>query len=611
MLLIGCSNPNREKVAKVDDDTYKYETDLIEKKYIINESKECTLQTSYLLNSDSKHKASDSILIIPEKIYCSEGEWDVTRIGWISRNFPKVESQSKYVSIYDDCVYCETDYALVYVPKGKTDITLPDKKCVNLELLCSEVDYMTVNVPASVESIVLNALGTNIYWEVSPDNQHYSSVYGDLFNKDQTILVRYHAEDEADSYEIPNTVKVIGYGAFSNAKNLNTIVFPPTLTTIGEAAFYGAENLYNLAFESQNKTKLAGIDTEAQKDQYYYFVIPYGIEEIGDNAFTIYDIGIYPKYPHNHYYIVLPPTLKKVHNNTFKGICENVKVIFTGECPKFEEGGSEWEKAKLMNRYVYYPYIYEKSYQDILVHGAQNGFKRKLLSDYASGSKFKPYEPIVYRCNGIDKDPLFFMIVDGMAVARMGYDNKTLQVGPAVSYNMICYQWDSWHKTLNGQPYILEPSEDIYVANDAFVENTYIDLGLPSGTLWRSKNEEGLFTYGEVESKFDKSQLPTKELFEELKELCQWTWTGKGYKVEGPNGNHIFLPAAGISDVMNGMRHVGLLGNYWSSTRAESDLHSAKAWLLGFDNKRIELTTGTADSNNNGLSVRLVIRSAK
>lgn len=359
----GCSNPNREKVEKECEGNYKYETDLIVKKYIINGSKECTLQTSYLLNSDSKHKSSDSILIIPEKIYCREDEWEVTRIGWISQNFSKVESQSKYVSFYDDCVYCETDHALVYVPKGKTEITLPDKKCVNLELLCSKIDYMMVNVPSSVESIVLNAVGTNIYWEVSPDNQHYSSVYGDLFNKDQTILIRYHAEEEAASYEIPNTVKVIGYGAFSKAKNLSTIIFPPSVTTIGEAAFYGAENLYNFAFESKNKFKLAGIDTEPQKDQYYYFVIPYGIEEIGDYAFAIDDIGIYPKYPHYHYYIVLPPTLKKVHDNTFKGICENVKVIFTGECPKFEAGGTEWEKAKLMNRYVYYPSIYQQSYR--------------------------------------------------------------------------------------------------------------------------------------------------------------------------------------------------------------------------------------------------------
>ena len=44
-------------------------------------------------------------------------------------------------------------------------------------------------------------------------------------------------------------------------------------------------------------------------------------------------------------------------------------------------------------------------------------------------------------------------------------------------------------------------------------------------------------------------RLPTKEEFEELVDRCTWTWTTynnvDGYKVAGPNGNSIFLPAAG------------------------------------------------------------------
>ena len=45
-------------------------------------------------------------------------------------------------------------------------------------------------------------------------------------------------------------------------------------------------------------------------------------------------------------------------------------------------------------------------------------------------------------------------------------------------------------------------------------------------------------------------RIPTKAEIEELTEKCTWAWTGEdgkmGYKVTGPNGNSIFLPAAGM-----------------------------------------------------------------
>ena len=40
-------------------------------------------------------------------------------------------------------------------------------------------------------------------------------------------------------------------------------------------------------------------------------------------------------------------------------------------------------------------------------------------------------------------------------------------------------------------------------------------------------------------------RMPTKEEAQELIDKCTWDFTGTGYKVTGPNGNSIFLPAAG------------------------------------------------------------------
>ena len=101
----------------------------------------------------------------------------------------------------------------------------------------------------------------------------------------------------------------------------------------------------------------------------------------------------------------------------------------------------------------------------------------------------------------------------------------------------------------------------------------YVDLGLPSGTLWYSKNEGGdhtRYTYDEAISNFG-SKLPTEEQLEELKNQCTWTWTGSGHKVVGPNGNSIYLPAAGFRFCGGYVDDVGSHGKYWSSTPGGSD----------------------------------------
>ena len=166
-----------------------------------------------------------------------------------------------------------------------------------------------------------------------------------------------------------------------------------------------------------------------------------------------------------------------------------------------------------------------------------------------------------------------------------------------------------------------------------------IDLGLPSGTKWATCNvgasspEEfgGYYAWGETEEKENYSwstykwcrgsydtqtkyctdssygtvdnktvldpeddvahvkwggtwRMPTLDEQKELLNKCTWTWITQngvnGYKVTGPNGNSIFLPAAGYrygSEVY--LR--GSYGSFWSSSL--SSYYSYYACSLYFD----------------------------
>ena len=78
-------------------------------------------------------------------------------------------------------------------------------------------------------------------------------------------------------------------------------------------------------------------------------------------------------------------------------------------------------------------------------------------------------------------------------------------------------------------------------------------------------------------------RMPTKAEIQELIDKCNWKWTTQngvyGYKVKGPNGNSIFLPAAGR--VGSSLGSAGSSGLYWSSTPGEK--YGNLACYLYFD----------------------------
>ena len=126
----------------------------------------------------------------------------------------------------------------------------------------------------------------------------------------------------------------------------------------------------------------------------------------------------------------------------------------------------------------------------------------------------------------------------------------------------------------------------------------YIDLGLPSGTLWKSSNVTGFYTYDEAVRQFG-GRLPTEEQWQELRNKCRWSWNGSGYKITGPNGNSIVLPASGFRRCNRSVEYVGISGFYWTST----PYYSYNAYCFSFNK---DVRTVPIEERCIGGSVRLV-----
>ena len=170
------------------------------------------------------------------------------------------------------------------------------------------------------------------------------------------------------------------------------------------------------------------------------------------------------------------------------------------------------------------------------------------------------------------------------------------------------------------------------------VEALMIDLGLPSGTKWASRNigansVEGYgdyFAWGEVEPKESYSEatyqygsqslgnnydisgtqndaavvnwgglwrMPTKAEMLEMKESCNWTWSNingvNGYIVTGISGNKIFLPSAGMIEG-NNVIYSSNGGTYFTSTM-EGD-RSLYIWTLYWQHDGYDINVSSREN---------------
>ncbi len=101
----------------------------------------------------------------------------------------------------------------------------------------------------------------------------------------------------------------------------------------------------------------------------------------------------------------------------------------------------------------------------------------------------------------------------------------------------------------------------------------YVDLGLPSGTLWATCNigaesewEEGNYYLWDKTTDI-RNRMPSKDQIAELIDKCTFeSIYGKGLKVTGPNGNSICFPHTCYGGQWGDDLYSSMDGCYWSST---------------------------------------------
>lgn len=93
----------------------------------------------------------------------------------------------------------------------------------------------------------------------------------------------------------------------------------------------------------------------------------------------------------------------------------------------------------------------------------------------------------------------------------------------------------------------------------------YINLGLPSGTLWADSNEQGLFTHKQAISIYN-DQIPFEWHWNELKKCCTFIENSEGLTILSKvNNKSLFFPLTGYSEI--GYYRIEDLdkGYYWLS----------------------------------------------
>ena len=169
----------------------------------------------------------------------------------------------KFLTTEDKWNYViENNEAIIYGYEGDlTEVVIPSTidgypvtsidsvgLCRRSRVIIGEAQYVCeltkVTIPASIKNIQTDLFAysdslVNVEVEQGSDFKYVNNI---LYNKDMTILYLCVSKN-IESFTIPESVKIIGGGAFRACRKLTSITIPSNVEVIGDNAFYNCSSL--------------------------------------------------------------------------------------------------------------------------------------------------------------------------------------------------------------------------------------------------------------------------------------------------------------------------------------------------------------------------------
>ena len=140
---------------------------------------------------------------------------------------------------------------------------------------------------------------------VDTNNQYYTSIDGNLYNKDKTELIQYAIGKSNTDFTIPDSVTSINNSAFESCNNITSVTIPDSVTSIGNEVFGNCTSLVSVT-------------------------IPNSVTSIGSSAFEFcYDITS----------VTIPDSVTSIGYSAFSG-CLSLTSITISDSVKSIEGAT-------------------------------------------------------------------------------------------------------------------------------------------------------------------------------------------------------------------------------------------------------------------------------